>query len=244
MWCGEPIPVRTPKSGDEREAMAEITAQLESAMRALIIHIDKPEREPLYDALQELKFTSSGVPSIPRFSSDSAFPREEQTLAEYVNGLSDEKESELSTQISAYAAALYKYGLIDRYFTRKFPWSFVGQLLRLPGALCLFLGKLFFVLPASLIVRFLNKKIHNLPYYGPLKWLMGFFCLGLWALIWLLVAWLIWGVIGLGVFAAWILLGYFTLMYFHDLSLRGYLAPLRMSRHLRKELLAMRASII
>jgi hypothetical protein len=60
----------------------------------------------------------------------------------------------------------------------------------------------------------------------------------------LLIAGIIFGLPGLIIAWIWLMTGFVVLLYFHDLSLRGFLAPLRVSRRKRTEFLNMRHALV
>lgn len=242
--CGNPIPVSLPPdTSDERAMMAVITSQIEKALRSLIIQIDQSEREPMYDMLQEITFHDSDIPKWPVISANDHFPAVETRLAEYTNTLSPDKESWLRQKINAYQETLRRYRLTDRHFTFTNRLSKAGRMLLAPAVVFLALGKIIFAIPTWFVIRFINAKIHKLPFYGPVKWVMGFYLIGPWCLMCLLAGYLIGGVAGMLVVFAWVMLGIIALLYFHDVSLKGFLTPLTLSSETRNSIKALRTEI-
>ncbi len=243
--CGNLIPAIPPNEiGDERLAIAQLTTQIETALRSLMIQIDQSEREPVFDSIQEIAFNSSGISTFPVISASDAFPTEEIRLAEFVNTLSDEQSKILSEKITGYETSLRHRGLTDRYFQCSNQWPLAARLLLVPGILLLILGRAIFGLPLILIRRFLNSRIHNPPFYGPVKWAMGFYLLGAWIVLFIVLAVLIGGFAGFLIVLVWLMLGFVALLNFHDISLSGFLSPLTMSRRARKSLMALRNAIL
>lgn len=243
--CGKLIQVVNPKEiSDERLAMAQLTTQIEAALRVLIVHIDRSEREPLYDSIQQLVFNSAGVPTSPVISAAVGFPSEELRLAEYINALSDDVTDALSAKITAYESALKQHQLTDRFFAGTNHWPEGARILLVLIVPLLILGKAIFALPGLLIPRFLNARIHKPPFYGPVKWAMGFYLFGVWILFLLILGYIIAGFTGFIVAFVWLMIGYFTLRHFHDIGTRGFLAPLMMSRESRQTLQELRNNIM
>jgi 1-acyl-sn-glycerol-3-phosphate acyltransferase len=242
--CGTPIPIHRPiHPADERMLITEITDKIEVDLRELMIHIERPEREPVFDALQQLRFTDQRLAGLPAISRVPDFPEEEVRLEKKINALSDPEGDLLADKINAYALELKRHGLVDRHFTNNARRSALCRILLIPGTLVFLAGKVISALPAWLTLQFLNSKVTNLPFYGPLKWVLGFFIFVLWYGICLLAGYLAGGITGMLVALIWLLLGYVTLLYFHDLGVRGFLAPLTMSGESRKQLAEMRKSI-
>ena len=243
--CGNLIPVIPPKEpGDERTAIAKITEQIRTALRALMVHIEQPEREPVFDTLQQLLFNSERMATFPVISSSDEFPAEEIRLEECINALSDEEEGMLSQKITTYETTLRQHRLTDRYFMYSNTLSLAGRALLLPGALFLILGKCIFALPAWLVHRFLNARIHNLSFYGPVKWAMGCYLFGVWFTLCLILGYVFGGLPGLLILLTWLMLGSVTLRHFHDIDVRGFLTPWSMSRQSRSSLQELRKAII
>jgi len=242
--CGNPIAVNSPDEGDERQVMAQITAQIETALRALSIQIDQPAREPVFDTVQMLAFNGTDISRFPVLSSSDAFPKKEIGIATQINTLSEEEEGVLSRKIIEYEQALAQHGISDRFLTCKKIWTLPGRLLLIPGVLLLILGKAIFSLPSWLIPRFLNARIHNLPFYGPIKWAMGCYAFGAWFVLCLILGYVFGGGMGLMIAMIWLMTGYVSLLHFHDIGVQGFLTPLTLSKQRRKSIQELRSSIM
>jgi hypothetical protein len=132
----------------------------------------------------------------------------------------------------------------DRDLTTPWLWSIPGKLFRVIALLVFMPGKIPFALPSFIIRRFLNSKIKNLPFYGPVKWVLGFFGFGLWCAILLGIGYLVMGATGAIIVLAWLFCGFLVLLNFHNTDILTWLAPVRISKDVREKLRSMRTEIM
>jgi 1-acyl-sn-glycerol-3-phosphate acyltransferase len=241
--CGELITV-TPSPADEREQIAEITAQIERALKSVIIHIDDPAREQLFDAAQELMFNASDYARFPVSSTSDAFPQVEQALEKRINKLSPEQANEMRDAIDAYQAQLKRYHLKDRHLFSGPAQSLIGKLALLLLLPLILLGKLITFLPSRLVHSIINKRIRRIPFYGATKWALGMLSYGFLIIILLSLGFGFWGLPGLLVALFCVMAGYLNLQYFHDLGLAGLISLIGLSGKSRGQLLEQRSAIL
>ena len=242
--CGEVMSVTAPENGaDDRDAIVGITNRIEEALRSLIIEIKDPKREPLFDEAQVLLLNDLKKSGSAVVSNSQQFVDQEIALAQHINGLSEDDFTHLSGQMKVYSNVLKSHGLTDRFLQIRFYWSVAGKLLLPVIAILMSLGKLITALPAHLIHNFLNRKIRRIPFYGPLKWAMGTFGYGLWFALLVLFGWIIGGIAGLLAALFLTLISHLFLQYFHDVPMKGMLAPITMSGAEHRKLQQLRSAV-
>lgn len=243
--CGEVIPVHVPNPAmDIRDQVTTLTSQIEQALKSQIIQIDARDREPLFDALQLLLFNGAGISGFPHVTADPRLPGAEQRLASAINAMSDDEAERLRVMIADYHAHLARHHINDRWLNRYFFWTTLGKILLLPLTLVLAIGKVLTMVPSWPIHRFLNAKVKRIPFYGPLKWVMGLLGYAIWFAIILVVGAQLGGTPGLLLGLAGVMMAFLNMQQFHDLDLRGLLAPLWISKKRRREILEARERLM
>lgn len=240
--CGEIMRVQRPSdTDDEREVVARLTAQIEHALRGVVIHIERPEREPIFDGLQMLAFRRAQMSMFPVMTADAGFPEEEMRLAALVNGMSDTEAQEMRMRFHEYTSALAKHGITDRYLMQRGLWKFPWKWFLLPALPLFVIGKMVIAPPSAVLHSFLDAKVSRPPFYGALKWVLGFAVYALWFTAVVLAGCILFGVAGLIGALTIVMTGHLVMQYAHDLEVRGFLAPLMMPASQHEALIAQRS---
>lgn len=239
---GRPIDIRDYEElyqEDQQAALRDVTQELESRLRSLVLHLESPEKEKVFDILAAMTDrVPAGFPTVSQ--AGETFDRL-KSMADRINSLKHAEFLEFEARVRDLLKllrmkAISIYMLSDPYSVKY--W--VELLLSLPVLLA---GSIIGFLP-GVLTQMLVNLIREKPFKGAVKATAGFVIHGLYYLLIAIFLAVIFGVLGAiaGVLIA--MIGYFTLIQGERLQwtsrLRWRFAP----RAWKKQVLARRESIL
>lgn len=153
---------------DPGEAISKMTAQIEEAIRPLVIEVKKKDREWLYNSLMDIVNSQIPYKALPVIeNSDDRFQRE-MCLAEIINSWSEEETIAMTEKVEAlkklYLKGLEHYQLknIDGPDKLAWLWVFPLSVIGLPGVLL-------HLLPFLLSIYLASWFKQTIEFYTPVR---------------------------------------------------------------------------
>jgi len=169
---GEPIPVKKYEElnrTDPTRAANIMTQDIAAAIKPLMIHLEDPARDQLYDDLMDLMDSQSPYPIWPVVvPNDERFKRE-TIISQRLNSWSEEKSNEIREQVDALKYKLKGHSTSLRSLQYLSKPSLVSYLYLILGALPAFLGFLLHAIPFYLAKYIASRFRNEIEFYTPVR---------------------------------------------------------------------------
>ena len=140
------------------KAVNQLTKEIGQRLKNKIIHIDKKEDDELVELFLTLKENEVDESIYPVSSNDNKLLNAQKNIADYINGLPDEKKIDFKNEAKKYYKLLASNNISDFGLMRRNYTSFKNALLAIMGFIPAILGYITNVAPIW-VGNFIAKKI-------------------------------------------------------------------------------------
>lgn len=227
------------------QAIADLTAEIETRLRKQIIEIKLPADEKLAEQLFELYRNERFNPFAAHFSTENHRLRDEISIASHLNNLSEPVKNQLAETVDDWFNLLKSLKLTDLGLVQPKWGSQAWLFLFISGFLPALIGKIMTWPPAAFTHWIARKKVRNIEFRSSVLMGVGFVSFLFFWFLPILIVSICSGKASWVAFALLLpLLGYYSMLYFEQVS---YWKEARKARQLpegeRQKLLSKRTEI-
>lgn len=173
---------------NKAKGVKKLTADLQTALREKVVHIEDPEDEDTVNWLLEFNRNEFPVSAHPYFENDKKLLEQELRISENFNKKTKEEKLEIAAETNAYLRRLHEYRADDYGAAKSYKSNFGNWLLLLLLFPIQLIGLIWNYPPMRFADSFSRKKAQLPKFRGSLAVGVGYFAWILWYLIWVIAA--------------------------------------------------------
>lgn len=176
---------------NKARALKKLTADVQDAMRAKVIHIEDPEDDGTVNLLLDFNRNEQRIPPFPYTETNNELVREEYRIVENINAKSKTERLRLAAQTDAYVRRLKEYRTEDLGAARPQASNFLNWLTLFLLFPLHVIGLLWNFPPLRLALHTADKKSQEVKFHASIRLVVGHFAWLAWYLLWIAAAWIV-----------------------------------------------------